>query len=249
MDDPGVQVGIRRFLGVQRGSGAATSGNSANPFASAGAASRPPAAAADAGGKAQPKGGSGARPVLFELLGGAPSAAAAPAVHRHQLPRALPPLPKQPPQQRAKHRTNAAAAEQHTGAAESRTARKDQRERGGWQQQQQQQQGQSKLPGQRHGHPKRAVRSPQPQQQAKRPHGGSTRPGSAPMQHLLGPLRTLASEPDARGAEPEGGFNYWDDGAGEMDDSMIGLSGAPQHAGELAWEGVGRCGVARALRD
>lgn len=30
---------------------------------------------------------------------------------------------------------------------------------------------------------------------------------------------------------------------------MIGLSGAPQHAGELAWEGVGRCGLTRTLRD
>jgi hypothetical protein len=31
---------------------------------------------------------------------------------------------------------------------------------------------------------------------------------------------------------------------------MIGLSGAPQHAGEVAWEGIGRCGVGpRVMRD
>jgi hypothetical protein len=31
---------------------------------------------------------------------------------------------------------------------------------------------------------------------------------------------------------------------------MIGLSGAPRTAGELAWEGVGRCGVGpRTMHD
>lgn len=31
---------------------------------------------------------------------------------------------------------------------------------------------------------------------------------------------------------------------------MIGLSGAAQHAGELPWEGVGRCGIGpRTMRD
>lgn len=35
-----------------------------------------------------------------------------------------------------------------------------------------------------------------------------------------------------------------------QDDAMIGITGAAQHAGELAWEGVGRCGIGpRTLRD
>jgi hypothetical protein len=240
MADPGVQVGIRRYLRAaaapQPGTGPSASGNNGSGAGTqlAAAVGSSGAGPANAGGAAP---GGAARPVLFELLAlaGPPAAAplatraqqlATPPVQQHKQQRAvaggeactsgggpwLPPFrvqggrPRDHKQKKPQQQLGRTQQHQHQQACQREEEQHQERQRWhlqGWLAEQ---------PGQQGGRKKRAARFPQPRQPAKRLHDAG-----APVQHLLGPLRTRALEPEARcGAEPEGGFNYFDDGAGEM---------------------------------